>query len=73
MDNFVLIVLHDKEIQVLVQANNKYSKYVHKYPNGKEVLYLQLIKAMYGCLRFARLFWEHLSNHLEKMGLTPNS
>ena len=29
-DESVLIVLHDKEIEALVQANNNYAKYIHK-------------------------------------------
>ena len=28
---------------------------------------------MYGCLKSARLFWDHLSNHLSKMGFTQNN
>ena len=40
--------------------------------DGKEVLYLELIKAMYGCLKSARLFWEHLSSFLGKLGFTQN-
>ena len=72
MDEFVLIVLHDKEMDALVQANKIYTKHVHKYPNGKKVIYLQLNKAMYGCLKSARLFWEHLSNYLAKMGFVQN-
>lgn len=46
MDDFVLIVLHDKEIDSLVQANKKYRKFVTTLQNGKRVLYLELIKVM---------------------------
>ena len=72
MDEFVLIVLHGKEIEALVQANPKYKQYIHKRHDGKEILYLELIKAMYGCLKSARLFWEHLSSFLGKLGFTQN-
>ena len=41
MDDFELIVLHDKEIEALVQANVKYAKFIHEYPNGKKILYLE--------------------------------
>ena len=27
---------------------------------------------MYGCLKSARLFWDHLSNYLSKMGFKQN-
>ena len=72
MDEFVLIVLYDEEIDALLQANPKYEKFVQVLENGRRVLYLELIKAMYGCLKSARLFWDHLSNHLSKMGFTQN-
>ena len=72
MDEFVLISLHGEEIEVLVKANIKYEKFVHVTKSGKKVLYLELIKAMYGCLKSARFFWEHLSTHLGKVGFTSN-
>ena len=72
MDEFVLIVLHNEEIDALIQANQKYKEYVKTLNNGKRVLYLELEKAMYGCLKSARLFWDHLSNYLSKMGFKQN-
>jgi hypothetical protein len=40
---------------------------------GKEkVLYVQLLKAMYGILRAARLFWEKLTKKLAEWGFEPN-
>ena len=73
MDNFVLISLHDAEIDALVQANPKYEQFVHQQQDGKTVIYLELVKAMYGCLKSARLFWDHLSTHLSRMGFTQNN
>ena len=72
MDDFVLIALYDKEIDALIQANEKYCKYIKTLKNGRRVLYLELIKAMYGCLKSARLFWDHLSNFLSKLGFVQN-
>ena len=72
MDEFVLIVLHNEEIDSLIQANHKYKDYVKTLKHRKRVLYLELEKAMYGCLKSARLFWDHLSNHLSKMGFKQN-
>lgn len=58
MDEFLLIALHDKEIQSLIQANKQYEKYVHKLPNGKQVIYLELINAIQTLLRsFKQLPW----------------
>ena len=72
MDEFVLIVLYDREIDALIQANPMYEEFVHILDNGRRVLYLELVKAMYGCLKSARLFWDHLSNFISKMGFTQN-
>ena len=62
MDDFVLIASYDTEINAMIQANSKYTKYIKQLNNGKRVIYLQLLKAMYGCLKSARLFWDHLSS-----------
>jgi hypothetical protein len=40
---------------------------------GKEkVLYVELLKALYGTLKAARLFWEKLSRKLQEWGFVPN-
>ena len=68
-----LISLHDAEIDALIQANPKYEAFIHEQKNGKRVIYLELVKAMYGCLKSAGLFRDHLSTHLSKMGFTQNN
>ena len=39
---------------------------------GKPVIYVELLKALYGTLRAACLFWETLSRKLQEWGLTMN-
>ena len=39
---------------------------------GKPVIYVELLKALYGTLRAARLFWETLSGKLQEWGFTLN-
>ena len=39
---------------------------------GKLVIYVVLLKALYGTLRAARLFWETLSRKLQEWGFTLN-
>ena len=40
---------------------------------GEKVMYMELLKALYGTLRAARLFWEKLSKQLiDEWGFTPN-
>ena len=72
MKDFVLIVLRNDEIDALIQANQKYKQYIKTLDKNRRVLYLQLSKAMYGYLKSARLFWEHLSTYFSKLGFTQN-
>jgi hypothetical protein len=40
---------------------------------GKEtVMYVELLKALYGTVRESRLFWEKWTGKLLKWGFTPN-
>ena len=39
---------------------------------GKPVIYVEFLKALYGTLRAARLFWEKLSGKLQEWGFTMN-
>ena len=39
---------------------------------GKPVIYVELLKALYGTLRAARLFWETLSGKLQEWGFAIN-
>ena len=49
-----------------------YASYV-SMENGKKVMYVELLKALYGTLQAARLFWEKLQAKLvNKWGFTPN-
>jgi hypothetical protein len=58
--------------EMLVKMDPKlYRKYV-KDENGKTVLYVELLKALYGTLQAALLFWKLLSGKLEKWGFTIN-
>jgi hypothetical protein len=48
-----------------------YRKHV-QLKNGKQVLYVELKKALYGTLKAALLFWRRLSSQLMEWGFTPN-
>ncbi len=42
------------------------------YENGKEVLYLQLLKALYGCVKSALLWYGLFTGTLQGMGFELN-
>ena len=70
-DDFVLVKFTGESVDVLCQVNEGYEKYV-SVENGKKVLYLQLLKALYGCLRSALLWYELYSSKLQGMGFVLN-
>jgi hypothetical protein len=43
-----------------------------KLENGKKVLYLQLLKALYGCIKSALLWYELFTGTLQGMGFELN-
>ena len=49
-----------------------YQKYVTVRPNGEPILYVRLLKALYGLLRSALLFYKKLRGNLESMGFEVN-
>ena len=49
MDNFVLIKLQGQIVNILCEMKPEYKKLLG-YDNGKVTLYMQLRKAVYGCI-----------------------
>jgi hypothetical protein len=67
MDDFVLLKLTGNTVDIMCRANDKYSAYVAQ-EYGKPVLYLQLMKALYSCVRSALLWYELFTSTLQTMG-----
>ena len=73
MEEKIHMVIRDKMVDMLVAANKtKYSKHVHISKKGDKILYTLLGKALYGCLKSARLFWEHIKKVLKRLGFVLN-
>ena len=53
----VLMKLQGRFVDFMCKANNKYAQYV-TYERGKKVLYLKLLRALYGCIESALLWYE---------------
>jgi hypothetical protein len=72
MDELVHMKLEGKMAELLVKLDPKlYRKYV-QVVKGKNVLYVELKKALYGTLRAALLFWKKLSAKLQEWGFVIN-
>ena len=71
MKEFTLIKFTGESVDILCKTNSEYGKCVI-IENGKRVFYLQLAKALYGCVVSALLWYEFFSQTLADMGLEIN-
>jgi hypothetical protein len=69
MDDLVHVRFNANTAEMLLEIDNEmYSPYV----TYEMVFYVELLKAVFGTLRVARLFWEKLSNQLKESGFAAN-
>ena len=72
MDEEVHLCLQGQIAEMMVRTTPEvYTKYV-TLQNGKPILYVRLLKALYGCLRSALLFYNELVVDLEAYRFTIN-
>ena len=73
IDELVHVRLTGEMVNMLLEIDEQmYSEYVVT-ERGKQVMYMELLKALYGTLRAARLFWQRLSKQLiDVWGFVPN-
>ena len=71
MEDFVLLKLVGEAVNIMCQVNPKYENFV-VIENGKKALYLQLLKALYGCVQSALLWYDLFTNTLVRMGFKLN-
>ena len=66
MDEFVIMkITNPHHIRIMCKIDKTYEKYV-TIENGKKVLYVQLLKALYGCVKSALLWYILFSTTLSK-------
>lgn len=71
MDDFVIMKLSGRDVEIFCEMNDDYSKFV-VIENGQKVLYVRLLKALYGCVKSALLWYRLFTEHLQHMGFTLN-
>ena len=72
-DEEILMLLRGKLAEMMVQVDPMmYRKYVPYSAKGQAMLYVKLIKALYGMLRATLLFYKRLRSDLEDMGFEVN-
>ena len=73
IDELVHMRFMGEMVSMLLQINNEMCKDYVMMERGEQVMYMELLKALYGTLCAARLFWQKLSKQLiDVWGFTPN-
>ena len=74
IDELVHVRFTGAMVTLLLEIDNEmYKDYVIE-EKGEQVMYMELLKALYGTLRAACLFWQKLSKQLiDEWGFTPNN
>ena len=71
MKDHVIIKLTGTAVGFLCDANKKYKEFV-TLEKGREVIYLKLERALYGCIQSALLLYNTFVTKLEKDGFELN-
>ena len=71
LDDFVIVKITGPTVDIMCQVNEKFKCFI-TMEKGKKTLYLQLTKALYGCMQSALLWYETFKNRLIKMGFELN-
>jgi Reverse transcriptase (RNA-dependent DNA polymerase) len=72
-EDTVIMVYEGSMVEYMVSANpRRYAPYVHTTASGKKLLYVELLKALYGCIKSALLWYNLFVSTLKDMGFTIN-
>ena len=71
MDDFVLVKLINEEVDIMCDVNPDFKNYVVQEGKNR-VLYMQLNKALYGCLKSATIWYDTYITTLKDMGFKIN-
>ena len=71
MDDFVLIQLLGDDVDMMCNANPTYKQFVTN-EKGRKILFLQLKKALYGCVKSALLWYRLFRDTLQDLGFVLN-
>jgi hypothetical protein len=72
MDELVHVRFTGKMVDLLIEIDAEMYQPCVVMEGKERVMYVELLKALYGTVRAARLFWEKLSGKLLEWGFVPN-
>jgi hypothetical protein len=71
MNDFVILKMTGSDLDILCQVNPEYNNFV-EIENGKKVLYLRVLKALYGMVKSALLWYKLFTETLYDIGFRLN-
>jgi Reverse transcriptase (RNA-dependent DNA polymerase) len=71
MPDYVLMKLVGDAVDIMCSVNPRYTEFV-TIKHGKTVLYLRLVKALYGCVKSALLWYDLFTSKLKERGFVLN-
>jgi hypothetical protein len=71
MPDYVLMKLVGDAVDIMCNVNPRYTQFV-TIEHGKKVLYLRLLKALYGCVKSALLWYDLFIGKLKERGFILN-
>ena len=69
--NYQHVILRGRYVEIMCEVNKEYEKFV-EYENGQKILYLKLLRALYGCIESAMLWYNLFSSTLQEEGWSIN-
>ena len=72
MEEDVSVVFEGAEVDLLIGIDPIYKKFVHTTKNGRKLLFVKLLKAMYSTVLAAKLWFDTLSMTLKEAGFVTN-
>ena len=70
-DKFAVIKFENEFVDIMCEINKELIEDI-KYEKGKKVLYMRILKALYGCIESALLWYNLWKSTLESMGFEIN-
>ena len=71
MNDYTLVKITGTSTKIMCNVDKKYEDYIVN-EKGKPTLYLQLSKALYGCMQLALLWYQTFKGCLENIGFKLN-
>ena len=71
-DKYILLKIEGEFVDIVCEVNHEHKINV-RVENGVKVIYIRPLKALYGCMEYALLWYDLYSNTLKPQGFLINS